>query len=104
MKELPGAPENSTQTNSEFQRAEPITIYSTPWCPDCWRVKHFLKERRVAFEEVNIEENAHAEAIVLRENRGRRRVPTLKVGPRYFACSPFNALELAEELQIPLNR
>jgi hypothetical protein len=54
--------------------------------------------------EINIEENAHAEEIVLRENRGKRRVPTLKVGERYFACSPFSASQLAEELQIPLNR
>ena len=58
----------------------------------------------MAFEEINIEANPHAEAIVLRENRGKRRVPTLKIGERYFACSPFNALELAEELQIRLTR
>jgi mycoredoxin len=81
-----------------------ITVYSAPWCPDCRRVKYFLKERQVEFEEVNIEENPAAEQIVLRANHGRRRVPTLKVGQRYFACSPFDALRLAEELRIPLNR
>jgi mycoredoxin len=104
MTELPGAPRSFTHTNRGLQGTEPITIYSTSWCPDCWRVKQFLKERRVVFEEINIEENPHAEAIVLRENRGKRRVPTLQIGKRYFACSPFNASELAEELQIPLNR
>jgi glutaredoxin len=79
-------------------------MYSTPWCPDCWRTKSFLKERRVQFEEVNIEENPDAEEIVLAANRGKRRVPTLKIGQRFFACSPFNASRLAEELQIPLNK
>jgi mycoredoxin len=105
MTKLPGVPQNSAKTSSGIEeKTEPITIYSTGWCPDCWRVKHFLKERGVPFQEVNIEENPQAEAIVLRANRGKRRVPTLKIGERYYACSPFNAPELAEELQIPLNR
>ena len=99
----PDAKQNSLETNCREQAVEPITVYSTSWCPDCWRVKHFLKERCVAFREINIEENPHAEEIVLRENRGKRRVPTLKVGERYFACSPFSPSQLAEELQIPLN-
>jgi glutaredoxin len=81
-----------------------IVMYSAPWCPDCWRVKFFLKERGVRFEEVNIEQNAEGEEIVIRANRGKRRLPTLKVGDRYFACSPFDALQLAEELNIPLNK
>ena len=85
------------------QTAEPIVVYSAPWCPDCRRVKYFLRERQIQFREVNIEEDADAEAIVIRANRGKRRVPTLKIGARYFACSPFNPAQLAEELQIPLN-
>jgi len=83
---------------------EPITIYSTWWCPDCRRAKIFLKEREVEFREVNIEEDPEAEEIVLRANNGRRKVPTLKIGQHYFACSPFSAHKLAEELNIPLNR
>jgi glutaredoxin len=83
---------------------EPITIYSTGWCPDCRRAKSFLTQRGVAFNEVNIEDDPEAEEIVLRVNHGRCRVPTLKVGERYFACSPFNARQLADELNIPLNR
>jgi len=82
---------------------ETITIYSTGWCPDCRRAKHFLKQRGVDFHEVNIEDNPEAEAVVLRANHGRRKVPTLKVGERYFACSPFNPQQLADELEIPLN-
>jgi mycoredoxin len=80
-----------------------ITIYSTGWCPDCRRTKHFLKQRGVEFHEVNIEDNPEAEAVVLRANHGRRKVPTLKVGERYFSCSPFNPQQLADELNIPLN-
>jgi glutaredoxin len=82
---------------------EPITIYSTTWCPDCRRAKSFLKERGVQFREVDIEADPTGEAIVLRANNGKRKVPTFDVGGRYFACSPFNPAELACQLNIPLN-
>jgi glutaredoxin 3 len=82
---------------------EPITMYTTAWCPDCRRAKSFLKERNVSFREVNIEEDASAEGIVLKANDGKSVVPTFDVGGRYFACSPFNAEQLAAELNILLN-
>jgi mycoredoxin len=81
----------------------PITIYSTTWCPDCRRAKSFLKERGVQFREVDIEQDSAGEDIVLRANNGKRKVPTLEVGGRFFACSPFDAAELASQLNIPLN-
>ncbi|HXM93353.1 MAG TPA: glutaredoxin family protein [Candidatus Dormibacteraeota bacterium] len=82
---------------------EPITIYTTAWCPDCRHAKVFLKERGVVYREVNIEEDPSAEKIVIAANRGKRKVPTLQVGSRFFACSPFNPVQLATELNIPLN-
>ena len=82
---------------------EPITIYSAGWCPDCRRVKNFLIERGVEFQEVDIDKDEESEELVLRVNHGKRKVPTLKVGERYFACSPYNAQKLADELRIPLN-
>ena len=82
---------------------ETLTMYTTPWCPDCRRAKTFLKERGVEFREVNIEKDPSAEEVVLKANDGRRKVPTMEIGGRYFACSPFDAEELAENLNIPLN-
>jgi glutaredoxin len=82
---------------------DPITVYSTTWCPDCRRAKSFLKERGVAFREVDIEQDPSAEAIVVKANDGKRTVPTFDVGGRYFSCSPFDAEQLADELHIPLN-
>jgi mycoredoxin len=78
-------------------------MYSTTWCPDCRRAKDFLRRRGVAFEEVNIEDDPDAEDLVIEVNQGRRRVPTIQVGERFFACSPFSAQQLADELQIPVN-
>jgi len=82
---------------------EPVTVYTTTWCPDCYRAKSFLKKRGVPYREVNIENDPTAEAIVIQANHGKRKVPTLKVGDRYFACSPFNPVQLATELNVPLN-
>ena len=80
-----------------------ITVYGTCWCGDCRRAKQFLRERGVAFREVNIDCSPEAEELVLRVNEGRRKVPTIEVDGRYFACSPFDPYQLSEELQIPLN-
>jgi glutaredoxin len=81
-----------------------ITIYCTSWCVDCHRAKRFLKDREVSFVEVDIDEDVDAEDLVLEVNEGRRKVPTIKVGERYFACSPFDPYLLSSELNIPLNK
>jgi mycoredoxin len=80
-----------------------IRIYTTQWCSDCWRTKLFLKERGIRYEEVDVDEDAEAEDLVFRVNSGRRKVPTIEIDGRYFACSPFDPQQLAEELNIPLN-
>jgi mycoredoxin len=80
-----------------------ITMYSSSHCCDCRRARIFLEERNVAFREINIDKCPESEALVLRVNNGRRRVPTFEVDGRYFSGSPFNPYQLAEDLQIPLN-
>ena len=82
---------------------ESIRLYTTSWCSDCRWAKQFLRERGIPFEEINVDEEPEAEDLVLRVNHGRRKVPTVEVGGRYFACSPFDPELLAEELDIPLN-
>jgi len=81
-----------------------VIMYSTTWCPDCRRAKSFLKDHGIDVQEINIEDDPDAEDLVIRVNHGRRKVPTIQVGDRYFACSPFNAQQLATELNIPLQR
>ncbi|MBZ5529234.1 MAG: glutaredoxin family protein [Acidobacteriia bacterium] len=81
----------------------PITLYCTTWCADCRYAKTFLKERGIAFQEVNIDKNPDAESLVLKANSGKRKVPTIEFDGRFFSCSPFNAAQLACELGIPLN-
>jgi glutaredoxin len=77
-----------------------LKMYSTAWCPDCRRAKKFLNQNGIAFEIVDIDESPDAEDLVLSVNDGRRKVPTFEVDGRYFACSPFDAAQLAQELNI----
>ena len=79
-------------------------MYCTSWCVDCRRAKQFLEDHGVNFVEVNIDEEPDAEELVFQVNEGRRKVPTIKVGDRFFACSPFDPYQLSSELSIPLNK
>lgn len=60
-----------------------IRMYSTRWCGDCFRAKAFLESRGVAYEEVDIERDAEAAALVMRANEGKRRVPTFEIEGAY---------------------
>lgn len=88
---------------SDKSNVEAIRLYTTRWCVDCWRTKQFLDERGVLYEEVDVDEDTEAEELILRVNEGRRKIPTIEVQGRYFACSPFDPEQLAGELKIRLN-
>jgi mycoredoxin len=55
----------------------PFTVYSTPWCGYCTRLKRQLKGEGLDFAEVDIELEPAAEAIVKAANDGNATVPTL---------------------------
>ena len=75
-----------------------VRMYTTVWCPDCYRAKSFLKSRGVPFEEINIESVDGAADFVVAANHGKRKVPTFEVNGRTFHCSPFDPHRLSREL------
>ena len=54
-----------------------VTMYTTTWCGYCVRLKQQLSRAGVDFDEVNIECDPDAAAVVERANRGNQTVPTL---------------------------
>jgi mycoredoxin len=54
-----------------------FTMYSTPWCGYCHRLKAQLAREGLEFDEVDIEATPEAAEIVERVNRGNQTVPTL---------------------------
>ncbi len=55
----------------------PFTMYSTPWCGYCFRLKGQLERDGIFFAEVDIEENPEAAYLVEQINDGNQTVPTL---------------------------
>jgi mycoredoxin len=54
-----------------------FTMYSTPWCGYCHRLKGQLKRAGIEFAEVDIEQVPEAAKIVEQVNNGNQTVPTL---------------------------
>lgn len=54
-----------------------FTMYSTPWCGYCQRLKKDLNAVGITFAEVDIEQVPEAADIVMKVNNGNQTVPTL---------------------------
>jgi mycoredoxin len=56
---------------------EQFTMYSTPWCGYCYRLKGQLQREGIGFREVDIEQDPDSARIVEEVNRGNQTVPTV---------------------------
>lgn len=65
-----------------------VTVYSTTWCPDCRRMKRFLEEHGLTWEERNIDETTADAEWVLRHSGGRRVVPSFLIDGRIALFNP----------------
>ncbi|MEJ7707871.1 MAG: mycoredoxin [Nocardioidaceae bacterium] len=54
-----------------------VTMYSTPWCGYCHRLKGQLDREGITYTEVDIEQEPAAAWIVEQVNSGMQTVPTL---------------------------
>lgn len=54
-----------------------FTMYSTPWCGYCHRLKSQLDREGIAFDVVDIEQQPEAAELVESVNNGNQTVPTL---------------------------
>lgn len=57
--------------------ASTFTMYSTPWCGYCHRLKGQLDREGITFDVVDIEQDPEAAKIVESANNGNQTVPTL---------------------------
>jgi mycoredoxin len=54
-----------------------LTMYSTPWCGYCRRLKTQLQREGIGFLEVDIEQDLTAAEYVMSVNGGNQTVPTV---------------------------
>jgi mycoredoxin len=54
-----------------------VTMYSTPWCGYCMRLKGQMDREGIAYEVIDIEQHPEAAEVVERVNGGNQTVPTV---------------------------
>ncbi|MEE7459294.1 MULTISPECIES: glutaredoxin 3 [Methylobacteriaceae] len=75
---------------------QPVTIYTTAWCPYCSAAKSLLRDKGVSFNEIDVEKTAGARATMVQRAGGRTSVPQIFVGDKHVGgCDDLYALERA---------
>ncbi len=64
-------------TDGHTAQGNLVTMYSTPWCGYCHRLRSQLDREGIAYEVIDIERQPEAAEIVERVNNGNQTVPTL---------------------------
>ena len=57
--------------------AQPLTMYTTPWCGYCKRLKRQLAADGIEMTEIDIEQDQAAAEFVMTVNNGFQTVPTV---------------------------
>ncbi|HOX09504.1 MAG TPA: glutaredoxin domain-containing protein [Candidatus Omnitrophota bacterium] len=74
-----------------------VKVYSTPTCPYCIKVKQYLKDNNVAFEDINVAaDQAKGEEMV--QKSGQMGVPVLDIEGKIIVG--FDRDEIKKELGI----
>ena len=76
-----------------------VVIYTTTYCGYCHRAKMLMEEKRVAFEEINLDEQPERYEEMLSRSEGRRTVPQIFVnGLGIGGCDEIYDLERKGQL------
>jgi mycoredoxin len=84
----------------DLSMSNSITMYSTPWCGYCRRLKGQLERAGVAYTEVDIEQHPDAAELVAKVNGGNKTVPTV-VFPDGSALTNPSLAQVVERLGAP---
>ncbi|MBM3569925.1 MAG: glutaredoxin 3 [Alphaproteobacteria bacterium] len=71
-----------------------VEIYTTAFCPFCYRAKQLLADKGVAYKEIDVDMTAGARAEMVQRAGGRRTVPQVFVdGKHVGGCDDLYALD-----------
>jgi mycoredoxin len=68
-----------TEDKESCEDVGQITMYSTPWCGYCKRLKSQMSREGITFDEIDIEQKPDAADYVMSVNGGNQTVPTVVV-------------------------
>ena len=72
-----------------------IKVFTTKTCPWCIKVKEYLKEKKIDFENIDVAENREAAMEMVRKS-GQMGVPVTQIGDKYIVG--YNPEAIDEEL------
>ncbi|MFZ4122505.1 MAG: glutaredoxin 3 [Caulobacterales bacterium] len=73
---------------------QPVTVYTTPFCPYCTRALKLLTSKGVAYTEVEAGMNSALKAEMIARSGGRRTFPQIFVGETHVGgCDDLHALD-----------
>lgn len=78
--------------------AAKIVMYRTPWCPYCVRAEQLLRQKGVAFEQIDVSGD-HERRLWLRQASGQSTVPQIFIDDAPIGgCDELMALEHSGQL------
>lgn len=73
---------------------KPVEIYTSPLCGFCHAAKRLLKQKNIAFSEVDVLANPGRKAEMIQRANGGRTVPQIFIGETHVGgCDDLYALE-----------
>lgn len=78
-------------------KKEMVKIYSTPTCHWCVKVKDFLNEHKVKFENIDVSKSQKAAQEMIKKS-GQRGVPVVEIGKKIIVG--FDEAEIREALDL----
>lgn len=78
---------------------KPVEIYTSPLCGFCHAAKRLLKEKGVAFSEIDVLKNPDRKPEMIERANGGYTVPQIFIGPDHIGgCDELYALERSGKL------
>jgi glutaredoxin-like YruB-family protein len=74
-----------------------VKVYSTPTCPWCVKVKEYLRDNNVNFEDINVATNRDA-AMEMVKKTGQMGVPVIEIDGQYVVGFDKNRIDNLLEL------
>jgi glutaredoxin len=74
---------------------EKVKVYGADWCGDTQRSLRQLDTLGVAYDYVDVEQDAQASSWVKEQNDGKERKPTIKIGEQVLSVPSNEELEQA---------
>ncbi len=82
-----------------------VEIYSSMLCPFCYRAKKLLKDKGVAFEEIDVMMRGDRKREMIERAGGRTSVPQIFINDEHIGgCDELYALEAAGKLDERVQR